>query len=153
VIDILFTFDSTRSRQRGAAMLDQRERYFSYMFEQGVSKTRLRRIAAMLLNVVRFLDLLERRAITMRELREGSQRWLIEPGFRAARRPTKPSLTQFMLIATHWLRFQNQLAIETTPAGSTGLLVQEFRQFLSVVKGFAVKTVRTYSARVHHFLT
>ena len=152
MIDLLFRFESTRVRQREAPMLREREQYLAYMFEQGVSKARLRSLASMLLNVVRFLDLEELRLVGLAELHQGSQRWLAEPGYRAARKPVEVSINNFLLTAKNWLRFHERLSLETTPQDPITAILDEFAHFNSVVRGFAPETVRTYGARVLQFL-
>jgi integrase/recombinase XerD len=53
MMDSIFFFESIRVRQRAAPLLKEREQYLSYMLHEGVSKQRVRTIAAMLLNIMR----------------------------------------------------------------------------------------------------
>src|SRR5712664_4961173 len=112
MIESLFVFESTRSRQRNAPLLKERGEYLSYMLDQGVSRQRVRTIASMLLHIVRLMELSCPRAVDMAEIRLGSQRWLTDTSHKM-RRPGESSVSSFTYTARNWLRFHNLI---NTPA-------------------------------------
>jgi hypothetical protein len=65
----------------------EREQYLSYMLHEGVSKQRVRRIAAILLNVMRLMDVTSLRVVTIEEIDKGSQRWLTDTESHKTRQP------------------------------------------------------------------
>lgn len=153
MIESIFVFESTRSRQREAPLLKEREQYLSYMLDQGVSKQRVRTIASMLLHVIRLMDLNCLRVVDRAEIQEGSQRWLMDTGSHKTRRPGECSVSSFTYTATNWLQFHNLINTPAAPAGPTGVIVEEFLHFLKVTRGMSPQTTRTYGSRIFHFLS
>src|ERR1700754_1773109 len=105
MIDHIFVFESTRSRQRIAPLLKEREEYLRYLLQQGVGISRLRTVAAMLLNIVRLFDLQSPRLISKAEIRETGLRWLNDTDSRRTRPPGATSIYTFTYVAEKWLRF------------------------------------------------
>ncbi len=151
MIESIFVFESTRSRQREAPLLKEREQYLSYMLDQGVSKQRVRTIAAMLLHVIRLMDLSCLRVVDMTEIQEGGQRWLTDTAHKM-RRPGESSVSSFTYTATNWLRFHKLIDNPAAPAGPPEVIVEEFLHFLKVTRGMSSQTTRVYGSRVVHFL-
>ena len=151
MIESIFVFKSTRSRQREAPLFREREQYLSYMLDQGVSKQRLRTIASMLLHVIRLMELTGPRVVDSAEIQEASQRWLKDTAHKM-RRPGESSVESFTYAARNWLGFHN--LIETPPACRTpdDVAVGEFVHFLTVTRGYSLETVSGYMARVRYFL-
>jgi hypothetical protein len=98
MIESIFVFKSTRSRQREAPLFREREQYLSYMLDQGVSKQRLRTIASMLLHVIRLMELTGPRVVDSAEIQEASQRWLKDTAHKM-RRPGESSVESFTYAA------------------------------------------------------
>jgi integrase/recombinase XerD len=153
MIEDLFVFDSTCSRQREAPLLKEREQYLSYMLAQGVSKQRVRSIASMLLNVIRLLDLKSVRTVDLAEIEQGSRRWLTDNGSHKITKRGKWSALSFRLSARNWLHFLG--LIRSPPAktpGAADLIVRQFIQFLTVDRGMSRETIRNYGSLALRFL-
>ena len=151
MIESIFVFESTRSRQREAPLLKEREQYLSYMLNEGVSKQRVRTIASMLLHIIRLMELSCLRTVDMTEVQQGSQRWLTDTAHKM-KRPGVSSASSFTYTARNWLRFHNLINTPAAPAGLTNVIVKEFLHFLNVNRGMSPQTTRTYGSRVFHFL-
>jgi site-specific recombinase XerD len=152
MIESLFVFESTRSRQRSAPLLKEREQYLSYMIDQGVSKQRVRTIASMLLHIIRLMELSSPRSVDMIEIQRASQLWLTDTSHKM-RRLGESSVSSFTYTARNWLRFHNLINTPVVPAGSIEVIVNEFLHFLNTTRGMSPQTTRTYGSRVFHFLT
>jgi integrase/recombinase XerD len=147
MIENIFVFEGTRSRQREAPKLKEREQYLSFMLDQGVSKPSVRMIASMLLHIVQFMELSCLRNVDMTEIQQGSQRWIAD-----SRRLGETSVASFTHTALNWLRFHKVLDIATAPAVAAAVIVEEFVQFMTVTKGMAPQSIRSYCSRVALFL-
>src|SRR5882757_2283955 len=75
MIDKIFTFESTRARQRRAPLLREREEFLTHLHEQGTSFRRLKSIAAMLLQIIRILPLESPRPVDVYEVKEAADSW------------------------------------------------------------------------------
>ena len=151
MIENLFVFESTRLRQRGAPLLEEREQYLSHMLEQGVSRQRVRTIASMLLHIVRLMELTSVRSVDMTEIHQAGQRWLKDTSHKL-KRSGESSASSFTYTAKNWLRFLNLIDTPVAPAGTTEIIVDDFLYFLNVTKGMSPQTTRTYRSRAFHFL-
>jgi len=151
MIESIFVFESTRSRQREAPLLKEREQYLSYMLDQGVSKVRVRSIAAMLLHIIRLMELSNLRVVDMTEIQHGSQLWLTDGSHKNTHKG-KPSASSFEYTARNWLRFLKQITIPASPEGPAEVIVEEFVHFLEDSRGMSCRTTETCRSRMHHFL-
>ena len=153
MIDSIFIFESTRARQRNAPMLAEREQYLSYMLREGVSKQRVRSIAAMLLSVVRLLNMHHPRVVDIVDLQRAGQRWLTDTGSHKTRRAGTTSVSSFLYTARNWLQFHNLAPTRAVPTEPIELLVKDFTQYLAVSRGLTISTIRTCGSRVRQFLS
>jgi integrase/recombinase XerD len=71
----LFAFPSTRARYMEAPLLKEREEYLPHLQGLGRNYRHLRGIAAMMLNSVKLLNLVETRSIDQPEIANASVRW------------------------------------------------------------------------------
>ena len=150
MIEKIFVFDSTRSKQRSAPLLQERELYLSYLLDAGFTQKRVRSVAAMLLHVVRLMELNHLRLVDKAEIEEASIRWLSNNEFRKSSASRGDwSQVSFRGIATRWLRFHNQIKVERT---SAELISNEFAQFLKNKKGATDYSVRGYQSKSLIFL-
>ena len=79
MLDRLFEWKRARVKQREAPLLKERERYLLALLNQGVSRTRVRTIACILLHVIRLMEIAELRSVDRNEIRQAAQRWLTDP--------------------------------------------------------------------------
>jgi integrase/recombinase XerD len=152
MMERIFFFESIRVRQRAAPLLKEREQYLSHMLHEGVSKQRVRTIAAMLLNVMRLMDVTSLRVVTIEEIDEGSQRWLTDTESHKTRQPGRSSAYAFWYTARGWFRFHHLIQYPVLPADPVLIIINDFLHFLRVTRGMSIKTIRSCSSRVRLFL-
>lgn len=104
MIENLFVFESSRSKHRRAPFLAESEEYLSYMLSEGVSKQRVRTIAAMLLHIIRLMELTAFREVDIAEIERGAQRWMTDTSHKM-RSNGKSSTSSFVYTARNWFRF------------------------------------------------
>jgi hypothetical protein len=154
MIDKIFTFESTRLRQREAPLFNERDQYLSYMLDHGVSRNRLRTIASMLLHVVRLMEMDHLRMVSVAEVREAGRRWESDTTPNKLGEKRHKSQSSFAWIATKWFQFHNQIEI-SRPARlePASVMVEQFVGFLRVTRGLSLATIRSYESRSHLFLS
>jgi integrase/recombinase XerD len=119
----------------------------------GFTKARVRSIAAMLLHIVRLLELNTLRPVDPLEIEQASLRWLTLSGFRksAAARGNWSPFT-FRFTATNWLRFHNQLTPPVIQKEPSEMITDEFVKFLRVTKGITDQVAYAIHSRTLIFL-
>src|SRR5665213_638890 len=151
MIENIFAFESSRSRQRDAPLLREREEYLSYMLNEGVSKQRVRTIAAMLLHIIRLMELTCFRAVDLAEIQQAAQRWLTDTSHKT--RPNgRSSTSSFMYTARNWFRFHNMISAPIATEEPAEIILREFLHFINITRGMSPRTTRKYGSRVSHFL-
>jgi integrase/recombinase XerD len=101
----LFQFPKVRSKYLDAPLLEQRTEYMSHLLRLGLSRQRVKSIAAMLLNVIELLDMKQPRLIHAREVQEAGSKWVADKELRKCSIPSSLSSYNFIHIATKWLTF------------------------------------------------
>jgi site-specific recombinase XerD len=144
-----FLVESNRQKHRNAPCLAERERYLAYLLEIGTRRERVRNVAAMLLHVVRVLKLDSPRPVGLDEIVMGSKLWIddSEP-HRHRQHPYS-----FQLVATNWFRFQGLLLTVAQPAPPFGNVLSDFLNAMSLQRGLALETLKSYRSRIAAFLS
>ncbi|WP_188760756.1 tyrosine-type recombinase/integrase [Edaphobacter acidisoli] len=150
-IETIFAFESTRRRQRVAPLLEEREQFLSYMLHQGTSIRRMRSVAAMLINVIRLMQLEALRDVEIEEVQEAALRWIVDLESKN-RNGQEKSAALFTYVALKWLRFHNKLLISRSRVEPDDTYVDQFVHFMRVVRGMAQATIRAHRLRVIAFL-
>ena len=151
MIEKLFVFASTKERQREAPMLRERERYLSYLLDQGVSKSRIRTIASMLLNVVRIMDIKEPRIVSREEIRKASELWTVDTKSRRTIPSGGRCAMSFFYTALRWFRFQSLLLSPATSSNASYQITAAFTEYI-LARGGSIETIRSYRSRTREFL-
>lgn len=153
MIEKIFTFESTCKRQREAPLFEEREQYLSQMLDQGNSRMRLRSVGAMLLHVVRVMELTSLRTVDVAEVREAGRRWVADATTPNPRRGGRQKTDEtFTFVAMKWLRFHKQLVVPTKLAGPNEIIVFQYVQFLEATLQLSRSTIRGYGSRALLFL-
>jgi hypothetical protein len=152
MIENIFTVESARLRHREAPMLEERERYLSHLFNQGTSVHRVQIIASMLLHVIRLMELSSSQIVTRADIERGSQRFLVDPESHIRATAGRSSRSEFTQIAVNWMKFLHQLSVTNSELDPARAIAEEFAHFLRSDRHRPRLTIRTYCARVIHFL-
>lgn len=151
MIDSVFLVRSILEKHRNAPLVEERERYLTYLFEIGTCRDRLRDIATLLLHVVRLLNLESMRPVGMNEILRGCDHWLADPNARRHRKSGVGSPRAFRIVATNWLRFQGALIAAPKPQPLFGGHLAEFTNAMRLERGLTLGTIRTYRYRILAF--
>ena len=150
-LENLFSLKSSQLRHRQAPMLEARERFIAHMLAQGTSVKRTRSVAAMLLNIIRIMDLKELRTVQLREVKEAAAKWSLDPETRNKNGQAKAP-KNFTHLAIKWLRFNdvlNRTVIRVEPHDS---YAENFVHSIQIVRGMSPSTVCAHRFRVRAFL-
>src|SRR4051812_7355163 len=91
MIDRIFTFESTRIRQRAAPLLKEREAFLRHLYDRATSINQLKSIAAALIQIVHFMELHSMRFIDPSEVSDAARRWSGNPSRVRGKYPKSPS--------------------------------------------------------------
>lgn len=150
MIDYLFARQSSRSRQRNAPLLEEREAFLAHLHSQQVPFRRLRSIAAMLLHIVRLVDLREPRFLSPLEIRQAAHQWCLDSHRVRNRRPK--SEFSFHALSTRWFKFAGWINGDAKVKTAHELFQDDFRMHLSVTFSESECVIRNYSERSARFL-
>jgi integrase/recombinase XerD len=150
-IDKIFAFESTRIRQREAPLFIEREQFLTYLFDLGVSLNRLKAIAAVLLQIVRLLQLESLRIVDRSELVDAGIRWCNDP--QKIRGKYKKSADHFCTVAMRWFRFADVIGPLVTVQTENDTMIEDFHNYLSVIRGFSAISIRNYTERSARFVS
>jgi site-specific recombinase XerD len=151
LIEQIFVFESTRSRQRQAPLLKERELFLQYMLDQGIGRSHTRTVAAMLLNVVRVLHLTSLRVVSVQELEIAAQRWLSDGGSRRTKATGKCCTDTFAYSAARWLTFLGVLERPQVALTPAEVIIRDFGDHLRA-RNLCQESVRATTARALQFL-
>jgi len=132
-------------------MLLEREQYLSYLIDQGVSKRRVRTIAAMLLNVMRFMDITGPRSVSREEIHKASDLWTIEIKSRRKLKTGMQCASSFFYTASKWFRFHSLLVTPAISSSASYLITKDFVDYV-LARGGSTETTRSYRSRIREFL-
>ncbi len=144
MIETVFTRKRALRTQQEAPLREERERYLSALWTQGVSKPRVRSIAGLLLHIVRILELTELRQVHLEEIRKAGGLWLVDSSAHTTRQPGNTSLYFFTNTATKWFKFHGVLISPEGPKLPYQSYLDEYVHFLAHDRQFASGTVRHY---------
>ena len=150
MIETIFTFESSRSRQRAAPLLQLREDFLAYLHREGIKIQRLRSIAGMLLQIIRIMNLTEPRIVEASEIVYASRRWELDPAPIHGR--DRKSSESFAGLAKRWLRFSGLIGPTSWVQSENECLIQDFVTYLKTERMMVTATIRNYKSRSHQFL-
>ena len=150
MIDRIFTFESTRVRQRAAPLLKEREAFLSHLYNSSTPIDRLKSVASTLILIVRFMELRSMRSIEPSEVEDAARRWCADPCRVRGKYPKSPR--NFTTVAKRWFRFAGVISLAATVKSESETLLEEFHRYISIDRGFSGCVIRSYTERVLHFL-
>ena len=152
MIEKIIARPSMRARHEQSPLLREREQYLAHLAQQGTNHQQLQSVAAILLNVIRFMDLSELRSVDREEIRKAGELWAQDKEFHKVGEGRKSSAIKLTNVARGWFRFLGRLTIPTDPIGPFDDLLADFVHELRVRWGLAIVTVESYRYRASIFL-
>jgi integrase/recombinase XerD len=150
MLENLYRWPRLRAQHTQAPLLREREQYLTHLLALGLSRGRVRTVAAMLLHIIRLLGLNQTRVVEIDEIKRAGARWAIDIEHHITRKPGPGSEEHFVFVALKWLRFSNLIPRPEVHPRPSEVIVEEFAQYLRE-SGYSAQTIRSYSSRVFNF--
>jgi site-specific recombinase XerD len=151
MIERIFSFPSVLRRQLDAPLLQERNQYLTFLLNQGVNTRRLRRIATMLLHIIRLMEFDCMRSVELDDIKRSSQLWFRDTSCHKTHKAGPTSAENFYYTALGWLRFHDSIIISPKASGYLETISADFSRFMEV-RGMCKESVRVYSTRLEDFL-
>ena len=147
----LFKRADTVQRHLAAPLARSRLAYLGHRAEQGGKPSTLRGIAALQVNLVRYLELGEDGKVAPAEVEAAAQRWVSQDP--ARRGGDAEGIRQrFVSQATCWLRFAGRLQVPAAPSHPHATEVAVFVEHMRRERGWSEATIRYRRSRADEFL-
>ena len=147
----LFKRADTVQRHLAAPLARSRLAYLGHRAEQGGKPSTLRGIAALQVNLVRYLELGEDGKVAPAEVEAAAQRWVSQDP--ARRGGDAEGIRQrFVSQATCWLRFAGRLQVPAAPSHPHATEVAVFVEHMRRERGWSEVTIRYRRSRADEFL-
>ncbi len=138
----LFTCMAAIERHQAAPLVEERTRYLEHFEKLGVQRHNLRKQAANLLRLIRLLELVEGRPVSVAEVQAAANEWW-QPGMPGyLKRGTVHTRSKFVADSLRWLRFLGWLEErEKLPRHPHTAEVAAFAAWARRERGYAEETV------------
>ena len=147
----LFKRADTVQRHLAAPLARSRLAYLGHRAEQGAKPSTLRGIAALQVNLVRYLELGEDGKVAPAEVEAAAQLWVAQDP--ARRGGDAEGIRQrFVSQATCWLRFAGRLQVPAAPSHPHATEVAVFVEHMRRERGWSEATIRYRRSRADEFL-
>ena len=148
----LFKRADTVQRHLAAPLARSRLAYLGHRAEEGAKPSTLRGIAAVQVNLVRYLDLGENGKVAPTEVEAAAERWVSQDP--ARRGGNAEGIRQrFVSQATCWLRFADRLQVAAAPSHPHSAEVAVFVDYMRRERGWSEATIRYRRSRADEFLS
>jgi integrase/recombinase XerD len=152
MIDTLFSSRPILSRQFAAPLLAEREEFLNHLLQQNKCRSYIKSTASMLVNVIEYLDLNQRRTVSLMEIKEASSRWVLAKPWRVPRRVVRETSKRFIMNGACWLRFLQLLEEpERKPIPFEDLLIA-YISYIMKVRRLLPTSVKSYREHTTAFL-
>ena len=147
----LFKRADTVQRHLAAPLARSRLAYLGHRAEQGAKPSTLRGIAALQINLVRYLELGEDGKVAPAEVEAAAQRWVSQDPARRGG-DAEGIRRRFLSQATCWLRFAGRLQVPAAPSHPHATEVAVFVEHMRRERGWSEATIRYRRSRADEFL-
>ena len=147
----LFKRADTVQRHLAAPLARSRLAYLGHRAEQGAKPSTLRGIAALQVNLVRYLELGEDGKVASAEVEAAAQRWVSQDPARRGG-DAEGNRQRFVSQATCWLRFAGRLQVPAAPSHPHATEVAVFVEHMRRERGWSEATIRYRRSRADEFL-
>lgn len=138
-------------KHKAAPLCAERERFLVHRRAQGMCRKNVRGLASTLLHVVRLLNLVVPRQVTLAEIERAGDSWAADTEHLSYRQSRKYSKKSFVTGARIFLRFHGLLDLQVPPQPFGGEL-EQYLQVLRDQRGLASSTLENHRAHVGNFL-
>ena len=140
------------ARYRSGPYAEERRRFLNHIVQEGRSRSRLKVLNRLLLEIAMLLDLSGMHSYSVCALRSLAEQWQRDRESKGvSRRRAKIALQDFVFVASSWLRFLGRLARPVETLRDAGLLAK-FLAHLKEERGYAEATIVNRSASLKLFL-
>ena len=148
----LFKRADTVQRHLAAPLARSRLAYLGHRAEEGAKPSTLRGIAAVQVNLVRYLELAEDSRVAPTEVEAAAERWVShDPARRGGN--AEGIRRRFVSQATCWLRFADRLQVAAAPPHPHSAEVAVFVDYMRRERGWSEATIRYRRSRADEFLS
>ena len=147
----LFKRADTIQRHLAAPLARSRLAYLGHRAEQGAKPSTLRGIAALQVNLVRYLELGEDGKVAPAEVEAAAQRWVSQDPARRGG-DAEGIRRRFLSQATCWLRFSDRVQVPAAPSHPHATEVAVFVEHMRRERGWSEATIRYRRSRADEFL-
>src|SRR5258705_6763372 len=136
----LFNLPSAVREHQTAPLAQEREEFLSYLHQRGVCRDSLRGFAALLNQIVRFLQLEKLRGVRESEIERAGQKWLRCRHRIRGSRVGPHSEPHFKWLAKRWLQFHGRFIPSPPPRQSFAHELREYEKFMKSERGYSQST-------------
>src|SRR6266403_2555167 len=148
----LFTFRSAVQMHRAAPLAREREEFLSYLHRRGVCRGSLRSFAALLNQIVRFLQLKKLRDVRELEIENAAQKWFKCRRAMRGRTVGPYSEPHFKWLAKRWLRFHGRFIPSPPPRQPFAREQREYNEFMKSERRLSQSTIEGRMWQMAKFL-
>lgn len=147
----LFKRADTVQRHLAAPLARSRLAYLGHRADRGAKPSTLRGIAALQINLVRYLELGEDGKVAPAEVEAAAQRWVSQDPARRGG-DAEGIRRRFLSQATCWLRFAGRVQVPAAPSHPHATEVAVFVEHMRRERGWSEATIRYRRSRADAFL-
>jgi integrase/recombinase XerD len=149
----LFAYPKVLARHQAGPVAEERDRYLVHRAREGIARATLRRVAAELLIVARWIDLSHGKRVTLQDIDAAARRWADHQQRRCRADSRRWSRQLFIGVATAWLRFLGRLAdLPHEEPDAFADNTKDFATYLLDERGLSFATVRNRLWHIERFL-
>jgi len=141
IFEKLFNLPSAVREHQTAPLAQEREEFLSYLNQQGVCRDSLRGFAALLNQIVRFLQLENLRGVRESEIESAARKWFRRRRTMQGRKAGPHSEPHFKWFAKRWLRFHGRFIPTPPPRHPFALELREYEEFMKSERGYLQSTI------------
>lgn len=145
-------FPPTATRQRNAALADQRAGYLVHLKESGARRSTLRKYANAHLNLVRLLDVRDGDRIGLEDVEAAAALWSSPRGRRCDRVATSKARQRFVRHCADLLRHLGWMDLIEEDRHRHGAELRAYEHWLRNERGLSNASVDSYCGAACHFL-
>jgi site-specific recombinase XerD len=137
----LFNLPTAVREHQTAPLALEREEFLSYLHQRGVCRDSLRGFAALLKQIVRFLQLKKLRGVRESEIESAAREWFRHRRTTRGRSAGPHSEPHFKWFAKRWLRFHGRFIPSSRPSRPFALELREYEEFMKSERGYSQSTI------------
>ena len=141
IFEKLFNLPSAVREHQTAPLAQEREEFLTYLHQRGACRDSLRNFAALLNQIVRFLQLKKLRGVRESEIESAARKWFRRRRTTQGRSAGAHSEPHFKWFAKRWLRFHGRFIPTPPPRHPFALELREYEEFMKSERGYSQSTI------------